>query len=191
MIGSLGGATIDSDGNRNYPGSGGAVGGLSFPGGNWAYFGGAGAMYNRFTPNNSNLDAAISGDNVMMRIQPGDGICSPDLGFPCPGGGDDIIIHPQVTTNNPCAGNSAQSCATTDIPIEKPPLSQSGLDDLIAGLLAPGSRTSVASVPPIFSFNPNTSGGSGVDMKKIGIIAIVILVAFFAYKKYGSKLASA
>lgn len=192
MIGSLGGATVDSDGNRNYPGSGGAIGGISFPGGNWAYFSGAGSEYNRFTPNNSNFGGLMkSSTNIMMRPeQPG--LCSADLGN-CPVGGDDPIIYGPGPTNvnispinDPCSGNSAPSCSTTDIPIETPnPFS---MDDLIASLLAPGSRTNVASVPPIYSFNPFSNQGTGIDMKKIGIILVGILIAFWLYKKYGNKL---
>lgn len=53
MIASLGGAIVRDDGSRNYPGSGGLVGGLSEDGGNWAYFSGAGKQYNRFTPQNT------------------------------------------------------------------------------------------------------------------------------------------
>lgn len=53
MIANFGGAEVDADGTRNYPGSGGMIGGLSFPNAGMSNFTGAGKSYERFTPYNT------------------------------------------------------------------------------------------------------------------------------------------
>lgn len=62
-IASLGGATVNNDGSRSYPGSGGYVGGLSFNGGNYSVFTGAGSNYNKFTPTSNLIEAPITDDD--------------------------------------------------------------------------------------------------------------------------------
>lgn len=117
MIASLGGAIVNDDGSRSYPGSGGLVGGLSFEGANYSKLTGAGYSYNRFTPQtvvgrfNALLDYEIPVDT------PGDGPViitgspSPPVNnTPPPSGqttGTSVIVNPGgyfQTPNNPYRG---------------------------------------------------------------------------------------
>lgn len=62
-IASLGGTEVSKSGARNTPGSGGKVGGLSLPGGNWAYWTGAGKSYESFSPNSSSMATVLPSQN--------------------------------------------------------------------------------------------------------------------------------
>ena len=187
MIGSLGGAIVDSNGARNYPGSGGLVGGLSFPGGNWAYFGGAGAMYNRFTPSVSNthipLEEPTTGAQPPI-VEPGTGTGGTGgTGTPnYPGSGNPAPTNTGSGTIIPPGSTSYVNEPSTYIPVE--PIPTSTIMDIINGLLAPGGRTNVASLPPLYSFNPFTNESGSVDMQKILIIGALLIAVYFAYTKF-------
>lgn len=97
MIASFGGAEVSKDGTRNYSGSGGLVGGLSFKGGNWAYFAGAGREYNRFTPNNAYPDDWGDTGGVIVPFETGGGIEQPPPVVTTGGGGSAGTPTPTVT----------------------------------------------------------------------------------------------
>jgi hypothetical protein len=79
MIASYGGLEIKADGSRSYPGSGGMVGGLSFPFAGTSRFTGAGKAYYTFIPSNDTRCTDCDGG-------------SGDTGGGGTGGGGGIII---------------------------------------------------------------------------------------------------
>lgn len=208
MIASLGGAEVASDGARNYPGSGGMIGGLSFPGGNWAYWGGAGKMYNRFTPNDTNWKGTIGTTNGEQCEDCGGGpgvpLPSPEEppveeypqwipGTPLPQPQTTTPTTPTTTTTIPVpvptvpTGGGVLNCVQDcDNPTGIPSQTNGTILQAIQAILAGVSpRTAVQSIPPLFSFNPpSAGGGSQMNTKSLVVIGALIFGAFFLYKKY-------
>lgn len=122
MIASLGGAVVSAKGDRNYPGSGGYVGGLSMRGGNWAYFTGAGHSYNKFTPmTTSALPAPEPNPNPEYPNYPNYPQQSPEIPTGGGGGGGG------TTTTSPAP-------APSPIPVFIPPSSPyRGLSQITSG----------------------------------------------------------
>jgi hypothetical protein len=187
MIASLGGAEVSSSGARNYPGSGGMVGGLSFEGGNWAYWGGAGKMYNRFTPS-----YAPQQPNNMVPIEP----TVPEEPEPLPPCAPfcwtpTTPLPPETPTtpNTPSptevpTGGTFDCVQDCDSPTEIPTQTPAGILSYIQALLAGAPRTAVQSIPPLFSFAPPTASNGGLPMQQLLIVGALIFGAYFLYKKY-------
>ena len=198
MIASLGGAQVSKDGTRNYPGSGGMVGGLSFPGGNWAYWGMAGPNYNRFTPIGTNESICLDCEpNLPAPTYPQEPAppeyppwLPPGVPLPFPTTTTPTTSPTQIPTTAPGGGNipcSGRDCGgapngPTEIPVE--PGSVPGILSTLQQLLTAGARTSVAAVPPLFSFNPPSAGGTTLNTRSLVIFALVGFGAYFLYKKY-------
>ncbi len=192
MIASYGGAIIDSKGNRVFPGSGGMVGGLSEPGKNYSYILGGGSQYNSFTPR-ENLDPRDPGDGDPCDLDPrspfcgggggGGRVCPGDPGCPpidpppidpppptCPGDPSCPPIYPHDPV---CPGDP--SCPPEVIP--------GGITGIIQRLLG---ATPLNNSGPVYLFTPQpgeAAAAGGLDMKNLAIIAVIGLIAWFAYSK--------
>lgn len=181
MIASYGGAIIDRYGNREFIGSGGAVGGLSAPGRNYSYMLGAGEVYNSFTPK----DAGPGYDN---NIEPPHGPCPLDTY--CPPVDYPPIEPPPPTptppggtttggTTLPCVGRSCGGVPTVGG-------IKDGLSDLITGLLGAGPKAAAGSSGPVYLFTPQPGESTvgGIGMKQLLVLVVIGVAGWFLVKKY-------
>ena len=171
MIASYGGATIDANGNRNFPGSGGMVGALSEPGRGNSYIGGAGPVYYQFTPGHREENPGPPVDNCLT------GICDPPGPIfpppPPPPPGDPNEPPPGV----PCIGGSCDPLP--------PEVGTGTIGNLLNGLLrrnTPDQNTS----GPVYLFTPQpgeTGGGPAIDPKTVLLFGAVVIAGIVVYKK--------
>lgn len=181
MIASHGGAIVTKDGGRVIPGSGGMVGGLSLPGRNNAWIGGAGEKYETFTPV---YNESIPGPNEYPPENPRDypaplpGPTEPQPGPPLP----QLPGEPGPTTPTPTTPGGT-------IPgTGRPIIDQGEVKTIMDRILETfGQRTRLKTEGPLYLFTPaqpaQPGSGSGVNMRSIVMIGAVAAVAWFAYKK--------
>ncbi len=195
MIASQGGAIIDSKNNRTYPGSGGFVGGLSLPGRNNAWIGGAGEVYNSFTPDSSVYIPTLPGDGgsgsdcTYCRLDtPGmpQGPSGPGSG---PGPGSELPTTGNVpqgpgTTQTPGTGTTAPT--PTPTVNQFPDVVRDTINRLIDGLGMRRTRVN-DSGGPLFLYTPQqpqAGGSGGLDMRSLIVWGALIGAGWFAYKKW-------
>ncbi len=189
MIASQGGAIIDSKNNRTYPGSGGFVGGLSLPGRNNAWIGGAGEVYNSFTPDSSVWIPEVPGDGgggdscTYCRFD------TPNMpqGPGGPGSGPTPQEVPTTTTTPTTTGGTTAPAPVETPPIFIPPdIIRDTVNRLIDGLGMRRTRVN-DSGGPLFLYTPQqpqAGGSGGLDMRSLIIWGAVIGAGWFAYKKW-------
>lgn len=188
MIASLGGQIVDSNNNRTIPGAGGYVGGLSLPGRNNAWIGGAGEAYNSFTPDTSNNNP------IPMEI-PGGEPCTlcrqtePGQNYPTyPGNGEPFPAPSEVpgptTTTTP--GGTTQTPPVETPPIFVPPdVIRDTINRLLDGIGMNRTRVN-DSGGPLFLYQPATpqAGSSGgLNMQSLLVWGAIIVGGWFVYKK--------
>lgn len=168
MIASYGGMEIDSKGNRNFAGSGGMIGGLSFPNAGLAKWAAVGNGYYRFTPANA----------VPSR--------TPNIPQPT-----EIPTVPSPTNPNPTSpttsepkGGVVTNCLWGDCSGNVPPMSI--LPKSILDILGISDRTKLDAPPRLFQFNPET-GSNAMNVKPLILLAIVAVVGYFIYTKFIKK----
>ena len=168
MIASYGGMEIDSKGNRNFAGSGGMIGGLSFPNAGLAKWAAVGNGYYRFTPANA--------------------VPSPTPNIPQP---TEIPTVPSPTNPNPTSPTTSEpkgvvvtNCLWGDCSGNVPPMSI--LPKSILDILGISDRTKLDAPPRLFQFNPET-GSNAMNVKPLILLAIVAVVGYFIYTKFIKK----
>lgn len=175
MIGSQGGALINDRGDRYYAGAGGAVGGLSAPGRNYAYLVGSGASeYHRFTPVLTESVPCVDcngGGGPVIVIDPPPPIGGGDTGGGGGGGGTGGGGVTPVTPVSPIGGVRDN----TNVSVLQM------VQEIIKGNGIP-QRTNTG---PMFLFTPGTPGESGgFNMKMMLVLVVVGILGFVAYKKF-------
>lgn len=178
MIASYGGMEIDSKGNRNFAGSGGMIGGLSFPNAGLAKWAAVGNGYYRFTPAN-----AVPSPTPNIPELP-----NPNFPYPQP---TEIPTIPSPTNPSPTnpttsgpKGGVVTNCLWGDCSGNVPTISI--LPKSILDLLGISDRTKLDAPPRLFQFNPET-GSNTMNVKPLILLAIVAVVGYFIYTKYVKK----
>ena len=195
-IANYGGAVVSVNGDRDYPGAGGTVGGLSAPGKGNAYIGGAGAEYNTFTP-------AVISDQVMVsgiasfpggprprsssseQVEPPI-ILSPNDPPPGP------IITPPSTPTTPttptggCIGCNNQTASDPTGTFSSTATTNPTIMEIVRNLLG-RTRDPATGNGPVYLFSPQPGeANGGFPMKQIMILGALAFGGFWLYKKYAA-----
>lgn len=180
MIANYGGMNIDAAGNREFPGSGGMVGGLSAPGKNYAYLLGAGSEYHSFTPQSSNaiLPYDIPPDIPPPSDFPNQAPEPQQVPVPVP----TIPWTPTPTTPTTTTPGD-QTPPTTTTPTTTQP--STTVMDIIKQLIQGGGSGS-GKQEPVYLFTPAqpVQSSGGISMMNIIVLAGLAVAAWFAYTKW-------
>lgn len=197
-IANYGGAIISENGDMNFPGSGGMVGGLSAPGKGNSYLGGAGAEYQIFTPSNGprpritfpgggSMDPPTTADQPPIYVEPGSGTGGTG-GTGTPGG--PTVINPPVGTTPTPGGTVVPPNSTMQDPFSAGPTTgtpNATIIEIVRNLMG-RTREQVTGSGPVYLFAPQPGGESngGFAMKQILVLGALAFGGFWLYKKYAA-----
>lgn len=201
MIGSMGGMELDASNNRDWPGSGGMVGGVTPTSRNYSWALGVGEKYNTFTPSPMNILPPIIDDGCVYCRDPE--FPSPLPDYPSdpgyPGGGGGPLPAPVPTpTPTPSPTPTPDPVPTNDPPggpvVGGTPLPTDPLPGTVGSLIERllegiGLRQGVQSQPlnifqPAQPAAPQQSTGGAMNMRSLVVLAVLGFVGFWLYKKY-------
>ena len=200
IVQKYGGGYVGADGSRDYPSSGGYVGGLSAPGANWARAGGAGASYHTFIP----TGYAVQDGKFFARpeqaeaapifVEPGggwgdDGPGGPTI-YPARGGGGPTIFPGGGTTigNGPRGDTVLPGPRGSHAPTGAMTIGGTTLQDLLNDLFG-ASVTKPTDPGQVLVLNPGQrgTGSSFSPLIVLGAVASIIAIAYYAYKEYKAR----